>query len=76
MKAIGIILDIVIALAIVAGTIVGCYKFANTYSKAMAYSDLNQMEKGILAIADRDQYEDLHDSYSFIIDLPLIGETL
>lgn len=74
------IIDAIIDIALTAILVIGCFiagcKFMNTYEKAQSFNNLTDIEKGILTIADKDRYEDLHNSYCFIIDLPLIGETL
>lgn len=72
LKLVDLVLEIVLAVAI----IIGICKFANVYMKACSYTDLTKAEAATMYIVDNARYNDLSDSYEFVMSIPLVRDTL
>lgn len=72
LKLVELVLEIVLAVAI----IIGICKFANVYMKAYSYTDLTKAEAATMYIVDNARYNDLSESYDFIMSIPLVRDTL
>lgn len=76
MKAIGIIGIVISVICAIAGIAIAMLKIINTFSKAQMFSEMGTKERLFLRIIDKPMYENLCNSYVFMIGMPFIGDTL
>lgn len=73
MKTIANLVITIIGIAVIA---IGACKLNQTYSDAMRYREMNQLELSFMRYTQTEKYNELRNSYEFIVSIPFIGETL
>ena len=76
MKVIGIIGAVISVISVIIGIIIAVLRIVTIYNKATMFRNMKLGEKLFLRIIDKQMYENLRDSYLFIVGLPFLGDTL
>lgn len=66
----------IIGLALGVALWTGFTTFFRTYRAAVDYNSMSKTELSILYVMNNETYNNLKESYEFISNLPLIGDTL
>lgn len=72
MKIVTTIIDMILTLAIIAGILWIGMKCINTFDEATEFKAMTKVDKGIMYIIDKEQYNKLQNSYNIVASI--LGE--